>query len=224
MRGNPDSELIEVSALRGVGAGWISGQGGAERDRVLQAGVGVASEVGVAVCSAARLQAGRHVRKIGALPGRDTVWIAPAALASMGWTDMVIGTAVLIVGNENYRILPVGAIPNGIDHLRDVSLAAQDVGRRMFVIFKSPAAESKVGIDEGKLRKRPRRGLGKKEIQRQEARNCRVEAAGLGRILEVVGPSHVVFIHVACLLRDRPGVLQQGEEERSGLLGHRYMP
>ena len=199
--GNADSELIEVGALRRVGAGGIGGEGGAERDGVVQAGVGVAEEVGVALGPAAGLQAGGRVGEIGALAGRDAVGIALAGLRSMGRTDVVIETAVLIVGDEDDRILPVGAVADGIDDLGDVSLAALDVGGRMLVVFEGPAATSEVGIEEGDLRKRPRRSLGEKEFQRQEVWICRAEAAALGVILEVVGPGDVVFIEK---IEDRP--------------------
>jgi len=168
--GNADSELIEVGALGRVGAGGIGGEGGAERDRVVQAGVGVAEEVGVALGAAAGLQAGGRVRSVGALAGRDTVGIGLTGLAGVGRTDVVVGTAVLIVGDEDDGILPAGAVADGVDDLRDVGLAALNVGRRMLVVFEGYAAESEVGIDEGDLGERSGCGLGEEELQRQDVR------------------------------------------------------
>ena len=168
--GNADSELIKVGALGRVGAGGIGSEGRAERDGVVQAGVGVAEEVGVALCAAAGLKAGGWVRKIGALSGRDAVGIALAGLGSVGRTDMVVGTAVLIVGDEDDGVLPTGAVADGVDDLRDVGLAALDVGGRMLVVFEGRAAESKVGIDEGDLGERSGCGLGEEERQGQEVR------------------------------------------------------
>ena len=168
--GNADSVLIEVGALGRVGAGGIGSEGGAERDGVVQAGVGVADEVGVAFGPAAGLQAGGRVRSVGALAGRDAVGIGLAGLASVGGADVIVGTAVLIVGDEDDGILPAGAVADGVDDLRDVGLAALDVGGRMLVVFEGNAAESEVGIDEGDLGKGSGRGLGQEELQRQEVR------------------------------------------------------
>jgi len=115
--GNADSELIEVGALGRVGAGGIGGEGGAERDCVIQAGVGVAEKVGAAPGATAGLQAGGRVGEIGALAGRDAVGIALVGLRSVGRGDVVVETAVLIVGDEDDRILPAGAVADGVDDL-----------------------------------------------------------------------------------------------------------
>ena len=168
--GDADSVLIEVGALGRVGTGGVGSEGGAERDGVVHAGVGVADEVGVALGAASGLQAGGRVGEIGALAGRDAVGIALAGLAGVGRADVVVGTAVLIVGDEDDGILPAGAVADGVDDLRDVGLAALDVGGRMLVVFKGRAGESEVGIDEGDLGERSGCGLGEKELQRQEVR------------------------------------------------------
>ncbi|MDX6464857.1 MAG: hypothetical protein QOE55_8554 [Acidobacteriaceae bacterium] len=168
--GNADSVLSEVGALGRVGAGGIGSEGRAERDGVVQAGVGVAEEVGVALGAASGLQAGGRVRSVGALAGRDAVGIGLAVLAGVGRADVVVGTAVLIVGDEDDGVLPAGAVADGIDDLGDVGLAALDVGGRMLVVFEGNAAESEVGIDEGDLGERSGCGLGEEESQWQEVR------------------------------------------------------
>jgi len=62
---------------------------------------------------------------------------------------MIVEPAVLVIGDEDDRILPVGSVADGIDHSRDEHLAALNVGGGVIVILIRP---TETGIDENYLR------------------------------------------------------------------------
>ena len=61
---------------------------------------------------------------------------------------MIIEATVLVVGEKDNRILPVRAAAHRVDDLRNVGLAALNVGWRMLIIFARGPRQAKIGIDE----------------------------------------------------------------------------
>jgi hypothetical protein len=55
---------------------------------------------------------------------------------------------MLVVQDEDDRILPEGPIANRIHDLRDVILPALNVGGRVLVILKGVAFEAEIRIDK----------------------------------------------------------------------------
>ena len=54
---------------------------------------------------------------------------------------MVVKAARLVVGPDNYRVLPVRPAANGVDYARHLRLASPDVSRRMFAVFQAEIHE-----------------------------------------------------------------------------------
>src|SRR5437667_112230 len=98
---HPEAELIEVGAIRRIrtrrGEPWT------DRSRIRLADP--------ALRTAAGLFAGRRVREILALAGVDAVGIQGAPLRSWSRGNVIIEAAVLVVRDEEDRVLPVRAVP-----------------------------------------------------------------------------------------------------------------
>src|SRR5882672_4438384 len=142
---NPEAELIKAGALIWKWAGRVSGKSGAKGFFRVQADR--------AVRAAAQLGAGGRVGKIGALSHSDSVGSARATLRRTRRFHMVVRSAVLVVGNQDDRVLPVGTVAHCINHLRDEGLASLDVRWRMLIVLGLVAAEeAEIGIDKRHLR------------------------------------------------------------------------
>ncbi len=61
---------------------------------------------------------------------------------------MIVEAAMLVVQDEDDRILPERPIANRIHDLRDVKLPALNVGGRVLVILKRVAFEAEIRIDK----------------------------------------------------------------------------
>ena len=86
--------------------------------------------------------------------------------------SMIKETAVFVINDENDGILPVRAIADSRNHLRNESLAPLDVSRRMFIVFILDSENPEIGIHERHLRQRTcpwhSGSLRQKKLQRQE--------------------------------------------------------
>src|SRR5207253_2019372 len=102
-----------------------------------------------ALLPAARLLARRRTRRVLAQAWIDPVGIAPPSLLRLGRRDVVVEPAVLIVREEENRIVPAAARPQRRDDVRYEGLAQPDVGGRMFVGFDSRDAESRIDERDG---------------------------------------------------------------------------
>src|SRR5207302_9190083 len=116
---------------------------------------------------------------------------------------VIVIAAVLVIGNEDDRILPQGPVAHGVHDLRNERLPSLYVRWRMLIVFELPSGQTEIGIDERHLRQRTYAGcscsLRQEHLKRQEVwiHACRAEqpeAASLRRILEVVGPGYFTLI------------------------------
>src|SRR5207247_5497045 len=96
---------------------------------------------------AAGLRAGRRVREFLALAGVDAVGIERAPLPSRRRRHVVVGPAVLVVGDEDDRVLPARALPEGVHDLRDEVLAGPNVVGRMFVGLEYRAVDGLILVE-----------------------------------------------------------------------------
>src|SRR5882762_739315 len=129
--GHPEPELIEVGAERRVRSG--RGEAGADGRRLELAYD--------ALLPAAGALARRRARCVGALARIDAVRIARSALSRPGRRDVIVEATVLVVGEEEDRVLPAAARPEGCDDLRDECLPEADVRGRMLVGLHAGDAE-----------------------------------------------------------------------------------
>ena len=156
------AQLVEAGALSGIRPSRVRREGGAEQLRILHAGVVRAEGIHRTFRPAARQFAGRGVGQVGALSGRDSIRCPCPALMGCGRGHMVVKAAVLVIHDEDYRILPAYTVANRVDHLRNKCLSALDVGGRMFVVFGRFARQPEIGIHKRDFRKRPSRDVGEK--------------------------------------------------------------
>ncbi len=95
-----------------------------------------------------------------ALPGAYSVRRALSALLRGRRCYVIVVAAMLVVGEEQNRVLPVGTFAQRVDDLGDEQLAFANVGWRMLVVFGHRAdAESR--FDERHRRQLSRGGIGK---------------------------------------------------------------
>ncbi len=124
---------------------------------------------------------------------------------------VIIITAVLVIRDEDDRILPERPVAHSIHDLRNERLSSLYVRRRVLIVFELPSEQAEIGINKCHLRQRtnawysPR--LRQKHLKRQEMwiNACcaeQPEAASLRRILEVVGPGNFILIEQ---VEDRSG-------------------
>ena len=115
---------------------------------------------------------------------------------------MIVEAAVFVIGKKDDGIFPTGAVTHGVNYLRDVCLAALNVGGRMLIIFCGGAGQAEIGVDEGDGGQRAGCGLGQESSEREEVRiviagaggDEGAEAGALRSILIIVGPGNVVLI------------------------------
>ena len=117
---HPEAELIEVGTARRIGA-RLSGTGRPTSDseawtdggriRLATSTRTTKRSVHRTLRTAAGLLAGRRVREILALTGVDAVGIQGAPLRSWSRGNVIIEAAVLVVRDEEDRVLPVRAVP-----------------------------------------------------------------------------------------------------------------
>src|ERR1700719_3531538 len=88
---------------------------------------------------------------------------------------MVIKATVLVVGDEDDRILPVGSAPDRIDDTRDECLAALDVFGRMLVVPRVEEGHLRQGRGAGKSC-----GDGEKVLDRPEVGVCGIARSAKG--------------------------------------------
>ena len=124
--GDAEAELIEARARRRVRT----------RRREAGADAGGVERAQEAVRPAAGLLARWRVREIGTLARTDPVGVWPAGLLRLRGRNVVIEAAVLVVGDEEDRILPARARPKGVGDLGDEVLTRPDVRRRMLVVLE----------------------------------------------------------------------------------------
>ena len=120
--------------------------------------------------------------------------------------NVIVVAAVFVIGNQDDRVFPVRAVANRVDHLRNEGLASLNVGRRMFVIFRSGAGKhAEIRIDEGNAwqwpdtRYRNSGCLSKECIQRKEVRIDagraeQAERSALRHILKVIEPGDFILV------------------------------
>src|SRR6266436_4512236 len=105
--GHPEAQLIEVGAEVPIRSAGREARADALRVRRTEE----------AVCAASALRARGRVGGIGALTRTDAVGGPRSALRSSRWRDVIVEAAVLVVGDEEDRALPAGAVAQGADHL-----------------------------------------------------------------------------------------------------------
>ena len=81
------------------------------------------------------------------------------ALPGPGWRHVIEKAAMLVVSQDDDAVLPEWAVANGVDDLRDKSLATLNVGRRMLIVFILDAQHAKVWVDESNSGQRRQPGL-----------------------------------------------------------------
>src|SRR5438876_9005592 len=120
---HPEAELIEVGAIRRIrtrrGEPWTDRSRIRLADRTLR--------------TAAGLLAGRRVREVLALAGVDAVGVEGAPLPSRRRGNVIVEPAVLVVDDEDDRVVPARAVPYGVHDLRDEVLAGPNVVGRVLV-------------------------------------------------------------------------------------------
>ena len=90
----------------------------------------------------------RHrVGCVGTLAREDPVGRPCVALARARRSHVVVGAAVLVVGDEHDRVFPVRTASHRPDHVRDEELPGADVAR--WVLVELHATEAEGRIDEG---------------------------------------------------------------------------
>ena len=85
----------------------------------------------------ARLLACRWIGKISTLARKKIIRRPRASLWCRGRYHMVIEPAVLIIGNEDDGISPVGSAPDSVDNAGNKRLAKLNVVRRMLIIRRT---------------------------------------------------------------------------------------
>src|SRR5262249_27580990 len=119
---------------------------------------------GVAGRAATRYLACGRVRRVGALPWGDAVGCRRAALRDSRRWNMVVEAAMLVVREEQNRVVPAGAAAQRHDDGRHEILTGPDVPRRMLVRLEELAVYQLIrergGVDEGHGGERAGRGVG----------------------------------------------------------------
>src|ERR1035437_1202127 len=129
---NPEAELIEIGALRRVWRGFWS--------ECRADGLDVALAE-VALRATAWQQARRRTGQVFAQTRIDAVGIEGSALRGGRRRYVIIESAVLVVGQEDDRVLPVGSVADGPDDLRGDVFTGADVPGRVFISLE-PAAHA----------------------------------------------------------------------------------
>src|ERR1700722_18959670 len=115
---------------------------------------GRAKRIHCAFSASAGLRACRRIGKIGTLTRRNTVRSARKTLTSWRWRHVIIVSAVLVVGDEDNGILPMRAVANRAEYLRDVGLAALYVRWGMLVVFRLGSKQAEIRVHERHLGQR----------------------------------------------------------------------
>src|SRR5262249_49095080 len=139
-----ESELIKTGALVREGTGWIRGKRGTERFFNIEADC--------ALRASARLLAGRRVGSIGTTSRHDSIRRALASLPRSRRGNGIVSAAMLVVSDEDDRVLPEWPTAYRVHHLRNERLASLDIGGRMLVILELDAEQTKVRINKRYLR------------------------------------------------------------------------
>src|ERR1035437_950405 len=130
---NAESELIEIRALRRVWRGFWS-----EKCRADGGDVALAE---LALRASAWQQARRRIGQVFAQARIDAVGIEGSTLRGGRRRYVIIKSTVLVVGQEDDRVLPVGSLADGPDDLRGDVFTGADVPRRVFISLE-PAAHA----------------------------------------------------------------------------------
>src|SRR5439155_22631115 len=117
-----EPELIEGRTVRRIRAGRREGR--AQPGRVDRLAVG-------AVRTAARHLARRRIRRVRASPRGNAVRCERASLWRGRWHDVIVEAAVLVIREEQDRVVPVWAAPARAHDLRLVVLAGSEFARRL---------------------------------------------------------------------------------------------
>src|SRR5579859_209045 len=216
--GHAKAELIKAGALVGEWAGRVGCKRRAESF--------LDGKAALAFRASAWLFAAGRIRSIGAQSGHNSIGCAGATLPGARRFDVIVRTAMFIVGDKDDGVFPKGPVAHRVDHLGDKSLAALNVSRRMLVVFFSK--NSKIRINKRNFRQRTCDGissrLGQEELQRQEVGIGRgwnsgewTKAAALRDILEIISPGDFVFVEqIEDGSRDRFVTGRRGRENLTG--------
>src|SRR5579871_2219307 len=120
-------------------------------------------------------------------------------LRSVRWSYVIVLPAVLVIRDQDDRVLPEWSVAHRVDYLREKRLAALNVGGRMLIILELNAKHAKVGIHKRhrgqRICARSARRRREETLQRQEMRIvARTESAALRHVLKVVGPGNMVRV------------------------------
>jgi hypothetical protein len=104
------------------------------------------------------LEAGGSVGKVGALSWKNSIGGSLVALRGARRSDVIVVAAVFVVGEEDYRVLPVGAIAKRVEYLGNIGFASLNVGGGMLIVFKLAAEQAEIRVEEDDFGKRRRAG------------------------------------------------------------------
>src|SRR5262249_57398020 len=119
-----EPELVERRAIR-----WVGSSGRERRAETGRRGC----PAGIAGRAATRCLARGRVRQVGALPWGDAVGCRRAALRDGRRCHMVVEAAVLVVGEQENRVVPAGTVAQCPYDRRHEILAGPHVPRRMLI-------------------------------------------------------------------------------------------
>src|SRR5258708_11745086 len=169
-KGNADPELIEVGTSCRIWTRRVRRKFRAKQYRIFYAGVRRAHRITGAFRATPRLFTCRWIRKVGALPRGNSVRRQSVILRRRRRRCVIVEAAVLIVGEEDYGVLPVRTVANCVDYLRNVGLASLYIRWWMLIVFERRSGQTKIWIDKRDRGQQSQCGLDKKSGKGQEVR------------------------------------------------------